>query len=96
MISSFRIVDLRCKEVINIKDGFRLGYVCDVEIEICSGKVIALIVPGKLKCFGLLGREDDYVVPWEAVEQIGEDIILIMYDIQKVSRRSRDRLKLFK
>ena len=31
-----RICDLRQKEVINIKDCKRLGYVCDIEFD-CSG-----------------------------------------------------------
>ena len=42
-----RIADLQCKEVVNITDGCRLGYVSDVEIDILTGKVVAIVVPGK-------------------------------------------------
>lgn len=69
--------DLRCKEVINISDGCRLGYVSDLELEIPAGRVIAIIVPGPCRFFGLFGRECDYCIPWPCIKRIGEDIILV-------------------
>ena len=56
-----RMVELRCKEVINICDGCRLGFVGDVEVMLPDGRVMALVVP----------------VPWDCIKQIGDDIILI-------------------
>ena len=41
-----RICDLRQKEVINIKDCKRLGYVCDIEFDRKTGCITQLIVPG--------------------------------------------------
>ena len=72
-----RIADLRCKEIINVTDGSRFGYVGDVEVDLETGQICALVVPGRLRLFGLLGREEDTVVPWEAVRRIGADIILV-------------------
>lgn len=72
-----RFTDLRCKEVINICDGCRLGYVGDVECELPEGRMTALIVPGPLRFFGLFGRGEEYRVAWESIRQIGDDIILI-------------------
>lgn len=72
-----RLTDLRYKEVIDVEDGNRYGYVGDVEIDWADGKVQALIVPGRLRLLGLLGREEDVVVPFEAVRRFGEDIILV-------------------
>lgn len=72
-----RIAELRCREVINICSGHRLGYVCDVIINAASGNVTAIVVPGPCRFFGLFGREDDYVIPWECIRRIGDDIILI-------------------
>ena len=40
-----RICDLRQKEVINIKDCKRLGYVCDIEFDRKTGCITHLIVP---------------------------------------------------
>ena len=39
--------ELREKEVINICDGRRLGFVCDVEIEMPAGKICTLIIPAE-------------------------------------------------
>ena len=72
-----RIAELRYKEVISVTDGSRFGYVGDMEVDLESGQVRALVVPGRLRLFGLLGREEDTVVPWEAVRRIGADIILV-------------------
>lgn len=72
-----RIADLCRKEVISIKDGGRLGYVCDVEIDCETAAVTALVVYGRGRLFGLLGREPDAVIPWEDVEMLGGDIVLV-------------------
>ena len=72
-----RIGDLRYKEVINVTDGSRYGYVGDAEIDLETGQIRALIVPGRLRLFGLLGRENERVFPWSAVRRFGEDIILV-------------------
>ena len=72
-----RIGELRCKEVINVTDGTRYGYVGDAEVDLETGQVKALIIPGRLRLFGLLGREEDRVSPWSAVRQFGEDILLV-------------------
>ncbi len=72
-----RITDLRCKEVIDINTGDRIGFVEDVEIILPGGQVAALVVPGEGKCFGLLGREEDVVIPWGCVRRFGEDVILV-------------------
>ena len=72
-----RITELRDKEIIDVADGGRYGYVGDVEVDLESGRVLALVVPGRLRLFGLLGREEDRVFPWESVRRFGEDIILV-------------------
>ncbi len=75
MICSFS--DLRYKEVIDMHTGFRLGYVCDLEFDDREGHIISIVTPGRLKLFGLLGREDDYVLPWTSIQRIGSDILLV-------------------
>ncbi len=83
-----RIADLRCKEVVNIKDGARLGFVSDLEVDTVTGKVVALHVPGKAG-LGIFGGGDNYVIPWEAVCRIGDDIVLV--DFEFVPRPPRPR-----
>ena len=87
---SCRIADLRCKEVINICDGRRIGYVCDVEVDVECGKVVAVIVPGPLRFF-FFGRGEDYIIPWSAIKRIGEDLILVEYESGPPARRQHDR-----
>lgn len=72
-----RIAELRYKEVINITDGTRYGYVSDAEIDLSNGQLKNLVIPGRLRLFGLLGREEDLIFPWSAVRRVGEDILLV-------------------
>ena len=72
-----RFTDLRCKEVINICDGCRLGYVGDLDLRIPEGEITAGSGPGPLKFFGLFGRGEEYYIPWRAIRRIGDDVILI-------------------
>lgn len=72
-----RMSDLRYKEVISVTDGTRFGYVGDLEVELENGRVRALVIPGRPRFFGLLGREADLVFPWDSVRRFGEDIILV-------------------
>lgn len=60
-----------------MSDGARLGFVSDVEIDLCSGKLTALIVPGAFRLMGFLGKESDVVIKWENIKKIGDDIIII-------------------
>ncbi len=76
-MKSQRITDMSYKEVIDLRSGQRLGYVRDAEIDPETGKVTALIIPGRLKWLGLLGREPETVIPWEGIHRLGEDIIFV-------------------
>ena len=75
MVNRFSM--LRRKEVINICDGCRLGYVGDLEIKLPEGEVKAIIVFGPSRFFGLFGRGEDFYIPWECIQRFGDDIILI-------------------
>lgn len=70
-------MDFRHKEVINIKDGKRLGYVQDVCANLETGRITSIIVPGSKKIMSMFAKEDDIVIEWEKIKCIGEDIILV-------------------
>ncbi len=72
-----RFSEFRYKEVICVRTGQRLGYVCDAEFQFPEGRITALIVPGRARYFGLVGREEDYILPWECISRVGDDIILV-------------------
>ena len=72
-----RVEDMRDKEVISISDGTKLGFVSDIEIDTTMARMTALVVYGRLRFFGLFGRGDDIVIPWENVHLIGDETILV-------------------
>ena len=86
-----RIIEFREKQVISIKTGCIIGVVGDVEVETATGKVKSIVVFGRKRCFGLLGRGDDVIVPWECVEVIGRDSILVNYDYNVNSGKRRKK-----
>jgi len=72
-----RISDLRDKQVVCVLNGCALGPVCDVEFDVDTGKLVSLIVFGRSRCLGLLGREEDIIIPWCEIKVIGPDTILV-------------------
>ena len=74
---STNFTDLHCKEVICVSDGRRLGFISDARIELPEGHILAIIVPGPCRFFGLWGRKDDFVIPWHCIRRIGPDIVLV-------------------
>ncbi len=72
-----RLSDLQNKQVICVSDGSFLGYIGDVEIDTLSGKLKSMIILGKPKALGLLGREDDLIIPFCEIAVIGSDTILV-------------------
>lgn len=71
------VTDLRNKDVICRADGKRIGNVCDVDVDTCTGRVVAIVIYGRNRCFGLLGHEDDIRIRWEDIEVIGDDTIIV-------------------
>ena len=72
-----RISDLKTREVINMLDGRRLGYIGDLDIDLEVGRVRAIVVPGPGKLLGLFGRDNDVYIPWEKIVRIGIDVVLV-------------------
>lgn len=69
---------LKNKEVINIFDGKSLGFVSDIEVNLAEGKIEGIIIPTERKLFRWFGHnEDDFLVKWESVKTVGDDVILV-------------------
>lgn len=69
--------DLRQKEVINITDGKKLGFVSDLDIDLEKGIIKSMIIPGQNRIFSLFTKAGDYIIPWEQIKIIGSDVILV-------------------
>ena len=70
-------LDFKRKEVINIKDGRRLGFVQDVTADLETGVITSIIVPGSTRLINIFASSNDIVIPWQNIKCIGEDIILV-------------------
>ncbi len=83
---------LKNKEVINICDGRRLGFVIDGQLDISQGRLISVIVPGECNFLGI-SKGDNIIIPWNCIERIGDDIILVkvtdMYQRCEKAKRKR-------
>ena len=71
------VTQLRDKEVISAKNGCRIGFVSDVEINMQDGRLCAILVYGRKKSGGLFSHEQELRISWEDIAVIGEDTILV-------------------
>ena len=85
---------LKEREVINVCDGRRLGYVCNAQLDLCTGRLTAIIVPGECNFLGI-SKGDDIIIPWDCIERLGRDIILVRCD-GEYKRMPKPKKKLFK
>ncbi len=67
---------LRQKIVINLCDGAKLGYVVELEFDVCDGRICAVVVAKDCGFFAF-GKNERAVVPWDRIDRIGEDAILV-------------------
>ena len=79
-----RMSELKRREVINVCDCKRLGFVGDLDVDPCTGRILAIIVPGPGCVCGFLGRGKRICdPPLGDICQIGDDIILVRVEEKK-------------
>lgn len=76
MQKTISFATLRGKEVVNSSDGSIIGHVSDLELEGDLHSIRALLIPPLGGVFSL-SRKNELRIPINAVERIGEDVILI-------------------
>ncbi|MDR1673827.1 MAG: YlmC/YmxH family sporulation protein [Oscillospiraceae bacterium] len=74
---TYKLSELKNKEVINITTGEKLGFVDDAEMETLTARLTSLIICGRERLWGLLGKDEDIVVRCRDIKVIGKDTILI-------------------
>lgn len=82
-----RIDELKNKQVVCVKDGGVLGYISDVELDIETGELISIIIFGKPRLFGFLGRDEDIVISWKDIKVIGNETVLVSVDSLALRKR---------
>jgi YlmC/YmxH family sporulation protein len=74
-----KISEFQIKDVVNVADGKRLGNIGDIEINLTTGKIDAVVISGSGRVLGFFGKDDDVVIPWKNIIKIGQDVILVRY-----------------
>ncbi len=75
-----RACDLKQREVINIVNAERLGYIYDVDIDFETGKITSVIVPGRRNIFSFFKKRNDYIIPWDKIITVGRELVLVKLD----------------
>jgi len=75
----FKISEFQIKDVVNVSDGKRLGNIGDIEINLTTGKIEAVVISGSGRVLGFFGKDEDIVIPWRNIIKIGQDVILVRY-----------------
>ena len=63
------------KEVVQLEQGVCLGRADDLAFD--PARLQSLILLGRPRLFGLLGREENLTIPWQEIETIGTDAVLV-------------------
>ena len=69
--------ELRCKEVVNMIDGRRLGHIVDMVIELGSARVLGFVLPGEKTGWNIFRSSEQLFVPYGSIVKVGEDTILV-------------------
>lgn len=69
--------DLRRKEVIDVVTAQRLGRVYDLDVDLATGRINALILPSTDFYIPFFSKRREIIIPWSAVVAIGNEYILV-------------------
>lgn len=89
-----RIDELKNKQVVCVKDGCVLGYISDVELDTGKGVLTSVVIYGRPRFFGLFGREEDIVIPFDEIKVIGAETVLVSTEVNLSLRDKRGKAHL--
>ena len=75
MESSF--IELRCKEVINVLDGRRLGHIVDIVFDLDCARVLGFMLPAEKTGWNIFKNSNQLFLPYGSIIKIGEETILV-------------------
>ncbi len=68
-----KLSEMQDKDVVNIKDGKKIGNIADVIID-QNGNLLSLVI---LKSKFVFYTKDEINIKWNQIKKIGEDVILV-------------------
>ena len=72
-----RLSELQKKDIVNIKDGKKIGKIIDVYFDETSGYMIKFIIEKTNFVKSLFSNTDEIVIKFSQIKKMGEDVILI-------------------
>ena len=81
---------LRDKDVINLCNASRMGYINEIEFDSCTGQICSLVL---CRTGGILSlvKDGSLVLPWSRIECIGDDVVLVKIPDDEMSRLETER-----
>ncbi|MCD7846741.1 MAG: YlmC/YmxH family sporulation protein [Oscillospiraceae bacterium] len=86
------LTELKRKELIETKTGTMLGKISDIEIDTDNASIASVIVYGRPRLFGILGRDSDMIIRYSDIDLIGRDTVLISSEDKLSWRDQQPRL----
>ena len=72
-----KLSELSKKDIINIKDGKRIGKIVDVEFDINNGYMIRFIIESSNVFKSIFSSAEELTIKFSQIKKLGEDVILI-------------------
>ena len=67
--------------MVQLEQGVCLGRADDLAFDPANAQLQSLILLGRPRLFGLLGRQPDLFIPWQEITQMGQDVVLVRTEI---------------
>lgn len=72
-----KLSELQRKDIINIKDGKKVGRIIDVEFDPTNGYMIKFVIEKTHFVRNLLNNSEELSIKFTQIKKLGEDVILI-------------------
>lgn len=72
-----KLSELQKKDIINIKNGKKIGKIIDVEFDVDSGYMIHFVIERTHIMRNIFSQTEDICIKFTQIKKMGEDVILI-------------------
>lgn len=79
----FLLSELRQMEVIDIKEGKRLGFISDIIFDDNLENIESIVIPPQSGLLSFFKRKEEIIIKWHMIKTLGYDIVLVDIDVDK-------------
>ena len=72
-----KLSELEKKDIINIKDGKKIGKIVDVVFDVNNGYMIKFIIESSSILKNIFSSSEEFTIKFSQIKKMGEDVILI-------------------